>query len=79
MFLSPKDRRNELNNEPGATWFRMPTIAICEGIADGSIAALENECGFYDTTPTEEYNDRTICLLPVSVSMMHSIVIPADE
>jgi hypothetical protein len=65
MFLSPKDRCQELNNEPGTTWYRMPVIGICQGIAEGSIPALENECGFYDPTPTEEYDQCTICLLPV--------------
>lgn len=72
MFLSPKDRCKELNNEPGTAWYRMPTIAICQGIADGSIAALENECGFYDLTPTEDYDQRTICLVPVRLLIVSS-------
>jgi hypothetical protein len=44
----------------------MPTTAICEAIRDGSIAALEDECIFYDAEPTDEYDGKTICLLPVS-------------
>lgn len=70
MFLSSKDRRNELNLEPGGPWYRMPTTAICEGIAKGTIAALENECAFYDPEPTQEYTytgGRTICLVPVGI------------
>jgi hypothetical protein len=70
MFLSSKDRRNELKLEPGSPWYRMPTTAICEGIANGSIAALENECAFHDPAPTQEYTysgGQTICLVPVSV------------
>jgi hypothetical protein len=39
-----------MGNEPGTTWYRMPTTGICHDISCGIISPMESECYFYDST-----------------------------
>jgi len=38
-----------MRNEPGTTWYRMPTTGICHDIGCGIISPMESEGFFYDS------------------------------
>jgi hypothetical protein len=52
-------------NEPGSTWYKMPTTGICSDMIEGLIDYSENDCAFYDSSSTSLDEGLTVWLVPV--------------